>query len=329
MKRTSSLLIAGAFPDRLNSNVGIRDAIAEGFRECLRNAPANGESVREERFETVATAVAASRPDLVLLVGSCYPDIVRYEALRAACDRTGSRLAFWLHDDPYEFDTNYRACEVADFIFTSDRWASRHYHHPRVYHLPLAANPADFQRPADQRRYVDLFFCGVAFPNRIALLRDLAPRLAGRYAAVFGEGWPEDLVKNLPGCRNQRLLPGQFADLCATSLLTLNIGRHHDLANRRYQLPASTPGPRTFEAALAGAVQLAFVESLEITDYFEPDEEIFLFDDPAEIAPLLEKLRRDPALASRVGAAAQRRALAEHTYAHRAAQLLRWVDEAR
>ena len=326
MKRTESLIITGAFPDRLNSNVGIRHAIAVGFRKCLA-APDN--AVTEVRFEYAVAAVAERRPDLVLLIGSSYPDLVRYEAIRAACDRVGSQLVFWMHDDPYEFDTNYRVCEVADCIFTSDRWAARHYSHPRVYHLPLAADPAVFQRPTDGRRSIDFFFCGIAFANRIALMRDLTPRIARYHTVVFGEGWPEDLVSMLPGCRNTRLEPAQFADYCAASRLTLNIGRHLDLANRRFQLPASTPGPRTFEAALAGAVQLVFVESLEVTEYFEPGEEILLFDSLDEIAPLLDTLRRDSALVRRIAAAGQRRALTEHTYAHRARQLLRWVDEGR
>ena len=316
----ASLLVCGAFPDALNHNAGLRDAIVGGLRECLPP-----DAVRECRFEQAAAAVAATRPDAVLLVGSCYPDALRYGPLREACDRTGTRLVFWLHDDPYELDTNYRAAEVADAIFTSDRWAARHYAHPHTYHLPMAADPVAHRRPAADRRYVDFFFCGVAFPNRVNLLRDLAPHLAEFNASVFGDGWPADL----PFCRNQRLKAGQVADLCAVSLLTLNVGRHLDLANRRFQLPASTPGPRTFEAAMAGAVQLVFVESLEIVDYFTPGEEILLFDTPAEAAELLRDLRREPARAARIGAAAQRRALAEHSYAHRARQLLDRVNALR
>ena len=320
MNALASLLVCGAFPDRLNHNAGLRDAIVGGLRECLPP-----DAVRECRFENAAATVAALRPDAVLLVGSCYPDALRYGPLREACDRAGARLVFWLHDDPYELDTNYRATEVADVIFTSDRWAARHYAHPHAYHLPMAADPVTHRRPADARRYVDFFFCGVAFPNRVNLLRDLAPHLAEFNASVFGDGWPADL----PFCRNQRLKVGQVADLCAVSLLTLNVGRHLDLANRRFQLPASTPGPRTFEAAMAGAVQLVFVESLEIVDYFTPGEEVLLFDTPAEAAELLRGLRREPARAARIGAAAQRRALAEHTYAHRARQLLDRVNALR
>lgn len=320
MKNVATILVSGSFPDRLNTNAGLRGAVVRGLQECL---PAG--AVRECRFELAAEHVAAVRPDVLLLVGSCYLDVLRYDELRVACKRSGTLLAFWLHDDPYEFDAHYRVAEVADIIFTSDRWAARHYAHPRVYHLPLAADPAVHRRPADGRRYLDLFFCGMAFPNRVNLLRDLAPRLARRNVSVHGEGWPEDLKF----CRNQRLPAAQVADLSAASLLTLNVGRHLDLANRRFQLPASTPGPRTFEAAMAGAVQLVFVESLEILDYFEPDEEVLLFDNPADAVRLLEELRRDHRRAARIGGAAQRRALAEHTYAHRARQLLKAVNASR
>ncbi len=315
-----TVLLAGSFPDRLNTNVRLRRAAAEGFRECMGGAPA----VRECRHDELPVAVAGNRPDLVLLMGSCHADQLDYGPLRAACDRAGSRLAFWLHDDPYEFDTNQRACEVADFVFTSDRWAARHYSHPQVFHLPLAACPATHRRDPHGQRYVDLFFCGVAFPNRVDLLRDLAPGLAGANATVYGEGWPEDLLAAF--CKNERLDEPRVADFHAASRLTLNVGRHLDLANRRFQLPASTPGPRTFEAAMAGAAQLVFLESTEILDYFEPGEEVLLFNDPAEAATVLLDFRRDDRLAARVGAAAQRRALAEHTYVHRARRLLRCIQ---
>ena len=319
MKTPTNVLICGAFPDQLNSNLAIKHAIADGFREKL-----GAERVHECPFETAALTVGRLRPDFVLLVGSCLQDFIRYKPVRAACDAADARLVFWLHDDPYELDYSFRAAEVADVIFTNDAWSARHYEHPRVYHLPLAADPKVDLRPFNENRYIDLFFCGVAFGNRIDFMRDLHPYLTPKHrVSIHGERWPEDL----PYCRNQRLDAKGFADLCSVSLATLNIGRHFDLANNRYQLPATTPGPRTFQTAMAGTVQLFFLESLEIFDYFEPEKEILVFDQPKEIVPLLDRLASDPAYTRKIAEAAQRRALAEHTYAHRAEEILRRLAE--
>ncbi len=314
-----NILVSSAFPDQLNSNLAIKQAIAEGFRACSEIG-----AVVECSLDTVTASVQRLRPNLVLLVGSCLQDFLQYKPVRAACDAAGSCLAFWLHDDPYEIDFSFRASEVADIIFTNDRWSARHYNYPRVYHLPLAADPNRDLRPVGEHRYIDLFFCGVAFMNRIDFVRDLHPLLKPNYRVnIYGERWPEDL----PYCRNQRLDAKEFSDLCAVSLATLNIGRHFDLANQRYCLPATTPGPRTFQAAMAGAVQLFFLESLEIFDYFEPGKEILTFDQPKEILPLLDQLASEPQYAQQIAAAAQRRALAEHTYAHRAREILQRVVE--
>lgn len=320
MKTPQTVLVCGAFPDRQNSNLSIKHAMTGGFRECLGEA-----QVHECSLSNADAVIRAVRPDLVLLVGSCLQDFNQYRPARAACDAAGSCLAFWLHDDPYELDSGFRAKEVADVIFTNDRWAAKHYDFPRTYHLPLAADPRIDLRPVDSHRYLDLFFCGVAFTNRIDFVRDLHPLLERRHRVnIYGDGWPADLSY----CRNERLSHGRFSDLCSVSLATLNIGRHLDFTNHRYSLPASTPGPRTFQAAMAGAVQLCFLESLEIFDYFEPGKEILTFDEPKEVIPLLDRLARDPGQAREIATAAQSRALAEHTYAHRAREILRRIGEA-
>jgi spore maturation protein CgeB len=118
-----------------------------------------------------------------------------------------------------------------------------------------------------------------------------------------------------------------WSDFCATSWITLNIGRTLHLANSRYQLDASTPGPRTFEAALAGTVQIAFVDGLAISDFFEPGREVLLFDDPQDFTSQLDALLADPERCRDLAEAARQRALRDHTYAARCRTLLNWIDK--
>jgi spore maturation protein CgeB len=307
------VLVAASFPDRMNTNVAIRRFLFEGLREAMGER-----SVAETPVEVLAGAVRRLRPALTLCVGSCPPEAVNYHPVRAACDEVGCHLAFWLHDDPYEFDFEYSAVEVADTLFSNDRWSVEHYEHPRVFHLPMAGSAAAHCRPWVGEKARDVFFCGVAFENRVSIVRDLSPVLSRCRTEIIGPGWPGDMRFG----RGGRLSNAELADACARSWVTLNLGRTLNLANRRYQLDPSTPGPRTFEAALAGTVQMYFVDSLEITDYFEPDTEILLFDGPEDFAAQLHGLLADPERAKRIAESARRRALREHTYAARARRIL-------
>lgn len=311
------VLVSGSFPDRLNSNTALRHYLVEGFREVLGVA-----AVAESPLETLLPELQRHQPKLLLCIGSCPPEVINYQPLRAACDTLGTHLAFWLHDDPYEFDLAYSATDVADTIFSNDSWAVLHYDHPRAFHLPMAASVSAHARPWRNDKARDVFFCGVAFANRIAIVRDLAPHLAHCRSELLGTDWPADL----PFAHNRRLINTELADACAASWVTLSMGRNLHLANRRYQLDPATPGPRTFEAAMAGTVQLHFADSLEITDYFAEGEGVLLFDNPDNFAAQFDALLADPQRARRIAEAGQARALRDHTYARRAETILRLCE---
>src|ERR1700682_1716446 len=315
MNQSTRVLIVGASPDEVNVNARLRECVAHAFAEVL-----SPDRVRNTRLEFGAERVSSFLPHLVLVFGSCLPDVCDYAGLRRAAESIGAHLAFWLHEDPYEFDCQFKATEVADTIFTNDRWSLEHYRRDRVFHLPLGACTNAHYRDVrvQPAKTFDLFFAGVAYPNRIRMFRSLEAIL-GRYrVCVRGTLWPEDL----PLCVNDTIPNSDLPDYYSRSLLVLNLGRDHDLANERYRLPASTPGPRTFEAAMAGCVQLYFVTGLEIEDYFDPGTEILLFDDPRDVPEIIDSLLSDPELALRIAAASQERALRDHTYAVRARRIL-------
>ncbi|WP_244474893.1 glycosyltransferase family protein [Methylobacterium sp. Leaf99] len=271
-------------------------------------------------LELAPAAIRQFRPDLVVAVGSIVPDASDLRGLRRAVDSIGAELAYWLHDDPYEFDYSFKAELTADIIFSNDSWAVHHYRHGNVHHLPLAASRARHFRdlvPVAGRETV-VFFCGVAYPNRVALIRRADAVLSRHPVAILGTDWPSDIRC----ATNRRLTPAEMTDHAADARLTLNIGRDLDIANRRFALPPATPGPRTFEVALAGSAQLFFATGLEICDAFEPGREILLVDGVADIARAIEQALDDPAAIQAIAARAQNRALREHTYTERAARIL-------
>lgn len=312
MSALPKVLVCGASPDRVNNNAVLRNYVARGFEEALTE-----ERVMATSLDYAVDAVWQFRPDLLVVFGSCMPDSCDYTRLRTYCVRSNATLVFWLHDDPYEFDFNYKIYNYADMIFTNDKWAARHFNHPRVAHLPLAADSVlHFRKlPVEIKR--DLFFCGVGFQNRRELMLESVPFLNGFDTLICGAEWPE-----LPLFRNKRINNDDLPDYYASSRVTLNIGRKFNLANSKYQLDPTTPGPRTFEAALAGAVQCYYFDSCEILEYFEPESEIILFDSPKELVEIIENLKEDAHTRNKISRTAQERALKDHTYAQRAKKIL-------
>jgi spore maturation protein CgeB len=244
MSVAMKVLICSASPDRLNTNAALLHYVGRGFGEILPQ-----ECVMTCSYDYAVEAAKGFHPGLVVVFGSCMPACCDYTGLKNYCVENGAKLAFWLHDDPYEFDSNEKIYSYADFIFSNDKWAVTHIDHPRAFHLPLAADPQAHFRPVGGRMDRDLFFCGVGFPNRQQLLTDCAELLSPFSVEVYGDQW----LNTLSFCENTRLPNESLPDYYASSLATLNMGRRFNLANSRYQLDAGTPGPRTFEAAMAGA----------------------------------------------------------------------------
>ncbi|MBU0484119.1 MAG: glycosyltransferase [Proteobacteria bacterium] len=308
------VLITGAMPDRINNNLMMRNYLVAGFSEII-----GADNVKETDLFLCEDLTGTFKPDLVIVFGSCMPHESEYGALRQTCTKHGAALIFWLHDDPYEFDYKYKVVDYADAIFTNDRWASRHYGRDRVFHLPMAAHKEAHYRPLSGEKTIDIFFCGVAFDNRTLMLDGLKSVLQEYNTQIFGDGWD---IGRFPFTKNKRIPNKQLSDYYAASHLTLNLGRNLHYANKCYQLTPSTPGPRTFEAAMAGTVQLYFADSLEITDYYEPDKEIILFDSSRDFKEKVVELLNSPEKTAAIAEAAQKRTLRDHTYTVRAKELL-------
>ncbi len=315
------VLVSAALPRHLDHNAYLQSYIVSGFQTVLGNA-----QVSRATYELSPQRILVTRPDLVLVAGSCRSEECEFVSLRRACDRAGTLFAFWLMEDPYEFDSVHKITDLADHLFSNDRWSTLHYDRPNVWHLPLAACPSQAPPTANglsaKRDGADVFFCGVGFPNRVGVLDDLTPVLKKYRTEIYGDEWD---TTRFPFARNQRIPHEELASYYARSNTVLNLGRSHFYANQRYRLPPSTPGPRTFEAAMAGACQMMYVESLEILDYFVAGQEVLLFNDPPEFERLLVRTLEDPVWRQGIMKAAQARALRDHTYAERARTILRCV----
>ncbi|HEY2289396.1 MAG TPA: glycosyltransferase [Thermoanaerobaculia bacterium] len=167
----------------------------------------------------------------------------------------------------------------------------------------------------DPRFAGDLGFLGNRLPDREARVEEFFLKAAGRCPdrrfLLGGNGWGD---KPMPA--NVKYLGHVYTRdhnaFNRTPLAVLNISRE---SMARYGF---SPATRVFEAAGAGACLLTDAwEGIEM--FLEPEREVLVAADGDEVAERLRGLNAQDA--RRIGRAAQRRILAEHTYAHRAAQV--------
>lgn len=310
-----SILVFSTLPDNLNTNKEINRSIVDALKRISPRTPVSGVSSALAR-----DAIHTLKPDLVLGIGSIVRDDVDYGSLWRAATAVGATLVHWLFDDPYEIDFNHKLENRCHMVFTTDRASTHYYGNTPVAHLPLAADGERHFRPHVplQDRPIDIFFCGVAYPNRRAMIDKLRHRLGELKTVIRGDGWDE----RLPFCSNQRMTPEEIVDGYASAKIVLTLGRQFDIANARYEIVPSTPGPRLFEAASVGCVQLAFLDSMEIFEYFEEGQEILSYNTVDEFTCLTAEVIADPSSFERIALAAQSRAQKNHTYDHRCRHML-------
>jgi len=176
---------------------------------------------------------------------------------------------------------------------------------------PVTHHPVE----PDPRFAADLSFLGNRLPDREARVEQFflepAAELPGRSFLIGGNGWE---TKPMP--ENVRHLGHVFTTehnaFNCTPLAVLNVARD-SMAHIGF-----SPATRVFEAAGAAACLITDAwEGIEL--FLEPDREVLVARDGRDVAEHVRSLT--PERAHEIGAAALRRVLAEHTYAHRGAQV--------
>ncbi len=185
-----------------------------------------------------------------------------------------------------------------------------------------ALDPHTHHPTAPEPRFQsDLGFLGNRLPDREARVEEFflnaAAQLPVKTFLLGGSGWQD---KPLPG--NVKYIGHVYTHehnaFNCTPLAVLNINRG---SMARYGF---SPPTRVFEAAGAGACLITDKwQGIEL--FLEPGREVLVAESGDEVAELLCQLT--PERARAIGQAALRRVLNEHTYAQRAGQLERILNE--
>jgi spore maturation protein CgeB len=177
--------------------------------------------------------------------------------------------------------------------------------------------------PPDARFAGDLGFLGNRLPDRERRVEEFFMQAAnlspGRKFLLGGSGWGD---KPLPANVDYlgHIYTADHNAFNCTPLAVLNVSRESMV---RYGF---SPATRVFEAAGAGACLITDDwEGAEL--FFEPDQEILVAKDSAEVAAQLSALT--PERAKQIGTAALQRVLRDHTYTQRVVTLEQALEAVR
>jgi spore maturation protein CgeB len=176
--------------------------------------------------------------------------------------------------------------------------------------LPFAMNPSTHCQAGERAPVRDVCFIGNRDPKRNPHIEALLS--APCSATVVGNYFLRSaLFWRAPHLFRPRVTIEAMAKVYSQHRISLNV---------HAQVVAAGTNMRTFECAGYGIPQL--VENRPgVTQLFEAEREIAIYDEPAELAQALSRLLADPKASAAMAERARHRVLQEHTYAHRIEQM--------
>nr|MBI1230339.1 glycosyltransferase [Cytophagales bacterium] len=195
------------------------------------------------------------------------------------------------------------------------------YKAKRALPLYCAVNPADY-RPLNLPKEWLLGYLGTYSEDRQSnlnmLLLDVASRIDNKSFVVAGPGFPDRNLWSENVQTIEHLPPNRHVWFYNSQVATVNVTRE---AMRKL---GHSPSIRLFEAAACG-IPIFSDEWEGLSDFFEINKEIFVCNSTDEVIHLLNSVSAEEL--QRVGNAARRRILQEHTAAHRAQQLINYYAD--
>jgi hypothetical protein len=182
-----------------------------------------------------------------------------------------------------------------------------------------AADP-EFFTPQAVEKDVDVFFYGYGDKFRREWMQPMVGEPSRAAPEIdFGLGG-RDFLGDTGSARLLGDVPfNVFARTISAARVNLNITR------RSHATVAGSSTCRPFELASAGAAIVSNPHA-GVERWFEPGNELIVVEDAEQALAAYRELLGDPGQAEAMGARARERVLDEHTYAHRARQVLELLD---
>lgn len=261
------------------------------------------------RAARLVRAIRRFAPDLILAVGPYHMPMPILQHIAAM----PGRAAFlgWV-GDTFSADSAPAAALLDAVAYTDSGLLAAHHDFawstPAIY-LPHAANTRLDRGVAEPAsRHQDMVFVAYPTPHREAVVIRVRTRLR-----LFGTGWTS-LLPSGHDVQLRNIGIDELAAIYRSPLAALNIRNELNVLVGLNQ--------RHFDPYLA-ATPVVSDDQADLARCFEPGTEALVYRDADELNDIYARLQRDPDHAGKIGAAGRRRVLAEHTYEHRLAALVR------
>jgi len=161
----------------------------------------------------------------------------------------------------------------------------------------------------------DLSFAGAGYYNRLQFFKGLTDY----NFKIWGVDWPErELAKHVAG-GERRFSSEEFMKIVAGSKINLNL--HSSTTHDGVDPKCDAINPRVFEIAAAGGFQLCD-PCIGLEKHFDFETELPVYRDLQELRARIDYFLAHPEERAAVADRARQRVLRDHTYAHRARQML-------
>lgn len=246
-------------------------------------------------------------------------------ALLQELRKRGIITVLWFVEDYLRFTYWQQMSQFFDYVFVIQKGrcieAVKAAGAGEVRYLPSACDPGihcpGTLTPEEKARWGSpVSFVGAGYHNR----QQTFASLAEMPFKIWGTEWPtcppfDHLVQE----QGRRLAPEEYVKIFNSTDVNVNL---HSSDERDGVDPfGDFINPRTFELASCGAFQLCDSRQL-LSEVFEPGKEIVTFDTVRELKDKIRYYLDHPEERREVSARAQKRALLEHTYAHRLKEML-------
>jgi spore maturation protein CgeB len=233
--------------------------------------------------------------------------------------KSGIKLSYWFLEDYRVFQYWREIAPKFDYFFTIQQ--SRIFQQLKNlgcdngYYLAAAfddltvssgaCNPVSDGEPL-------VSFVGAPYRNRINIFNDFKiPELK-----IYGEGW--DGLNTAVKIGNRRITPSERSLIYASSKINLNL---HSSPHDEGDWNGDFVNPRTFEIAGLGGFQLTDTREL-LPLHFDLKNEIPVFKSPSSMMDAIKYYVSHESERNEMAANARARVLKEHTYRHRAMEIL-------
>jgi len=257
-----------------------------------------------------------------LIVGLAQSPLNNVEVLDSF-RKSGIRLNYWFLEDYRVFQYWREIAPKFDHFFTIQK--SRFFKELKNlgcdngYYLAAAFD--DFTAPTEANKKSiqvapSLSFVGAPYRNRINIFNDLKiPELE-----IYGEGW--DGLNTAVKIGNRRITPRERRHIYVNSKININL---HSSSHGEGDWNGDFVNPRTFEIAGLGGFQLTDSREL-LPHHFDLGSEIAVFESLSDLKDGIKYYISHDSERNEMAASARARVLKEHTYRHRAMEILSLVS---